>query len=230
MESPKGAKIRLYESLYKRYSQLEFSAFEDKPVAIAGLEQRLIRVFGTHGGFGIFEQYLGRSLLWQRDTQVRTMKRIAVLRLVVPSWSWMAYEGGITFMDLPFKGVDWERRDIRSPWYHPPASGPTWHSTARGSYTHLEVVARSFRVEPDGADQSYQLAFDQDEQPAGQVLKCVIIGRSKSMADGEARRHYVLIIGQRPDRIQSLYERVGVGFLPGNWIALDEPGTKVTVY
>ncbi|ETI20037.1 hypothetical protein G647_09052 [Cladophialophora carrionii CBS 160.54] len=234
MESPKGAKIRLYESLYKRYSRLEFTALEDKPVAIAGLEQRLIRVFDTHGGFGLFEQYLGRSLLWQRDAQVRTMTRIHFRTQVVPSWSWMAYEGGITFMDLPFKGVDWERKEIRSPWNHQPASGPTWLSTGRGSCTHLEAVARSFWVQSCGdgdqlSEPLYQIVFDQDEPPPGEhALKCVIIGRSKLGADGDARRHYVLIVGQQSNR--SRYERVGVGFMPGNWIVLDEPGLKVSVY
>lgn len=43
-----------------------FTIIDDRPVAISGLENRLLRTFDTDGGYGILEYYLHRSLLWKR--------------------------------------------------------------------------------------------------------------------------------------------------------------------
>lgn len=70
-----GGKIRLYELLYKHYSILEFTRDCDRPLAIAGLEQRLMNVFATRGGYGVFQRYFERSLLWKRGSST-ALKRI----------------------------------------------------------------------------------------------------------------------------------------------------------
>jgi hypothetical protein len=96
-------KIQLYQDLYERYSNLALSVKTDRPIAIKGLETRLIRTFETVGGYGIFDLYLHRGLLWQRSGD--TLDRITSRGERVPSWSWMAYEGGIRYMDVPLGGV-----------------------------------------------------------------------------------------------------------------------------
>ncbi|OBS29682.1 hypothetical protein FPOA_03622 [Fusarium poae] len=125
MRSTRGAKIRFYESLYRQYSNLDFTKIHDRPIAIAGLEQRLISAFKTEGGYGIFNgAFFGRSLLWTRDIQ-----RSHGLKLInfppgqkfrVPTWSWTAYEGPITYLDIPFDHVRWTYNTaeggVRSPW------------------------------------------------------------------------------------------------------------------
>lgn len=216
MEHTKGGKIRLYESLYKQYSKLAFSKITDRPIAIAGLEQRLIRAFGTNGGFGIFGGYLGRSLLWQRAPNVQSMTRIDFGQKRVPSWSWMAYEDEIMFMDLPFNGVEWEKSEICSPW-DSNTNADVWLSTRRSSNTHLEVIARDFRV-PPGNQQTGQLIFDGGYHPEGRTLKCITIGRRKDVVGSSAQMHYVLLISQKSEGDVNLYERAGVGFMPKNWI------------
>jgi len=216
MEHTKGGKIRLYESLYKQYSKLAFSKITDRPIAIAGLEQRLIRAFSTNGGFGIFEEYLRRSLLWQRAPNVQRMTRIDFGQKRVPSWSWMAYENEITFMDLPFNGVEWEKSEICSPWGSN-TNADVWLSTRRSSNTHLEVIARDFRV-PPGNQRTGELIFDGGRQPEGRTLKCVAIGRRKDVAGSSAQMHYVLLISQKSEGDVNLYERAGVGFMPKDWI------------
>jgi len=35
------------------------------------------------------------------------MKQIGYKTLIVLSWSWIAYNRGIQFMDIPFSDVDW---------------------------------------------------------------------------------------------------------------------------
>lgn len=51
--------IRIYESLYQRYSRLHVSRDTDRPLAIAALEARLLHAFNTAGGYGVFELISG---------------------------------------------------------------------------------------------------------------------------------------------------------------------------
>lgn len=134
MKSTKGAKIRLCQSLYETYSALEFTKAQDRSIAIAGLEQRLVRAYNTDGAYGVLDggpSFFGRTLLWMRNGRVQDAMRpidfdfseggeenASSMYYVVPSWSWMAYEGVITFMDLPFSGVEWRYVDegLVAPW------------------------------------------------------------------------------------------------------------------
>jgi hypothetical protein len=46
----KGKKIKLLQSLYERYSKMNLSFSKDRPIAIKGLENRLIQTVGGPGG------------------------------------------------------------------------------------------------------------------------------------------------------------------------------------
>jgi hypothetical protein len=83
---------------------LGFTHEWDKLVAIAGLEQRLIKKFADRSGAGIFVNYRSRWLLWERANGVEVLKRIDFTISTVkapPLWSWMSYIGGITFLEPP---------------------------------------------------------------------------------------------------------------------------------
>lgn len=114
----------------------------------------------------------------------------------VPTWSWMAYKGGITFVDLPFGGVLWEESEIRSPWAHKPSGGQIFHSSVRRSKVYLEVVARGFRFNPVMDATKGKIVYDEHPAPEGTSLKCVIVGQKKlGKYDTESiQRHYVLIV------------------------------------
>ena len=107
-------RIELFEDLYERYSRLSLSYPSDRPIAIKGLEIRLMDTFNTFGGFGILNKYLHRCLLWQRAG--KTLKRIQSFCRdnQVPSWSWMSYDGPISYMIVPFGQASWSE-DILSP-------------------------------------------------------------------------------------------------------------------
>ena len=102
-------KVLLFRSLFETYSKLTLSNLTDRSVAISGLESRLARAFETEGRYGTFHRYLQRSILWQRATDsgngTDRMKRISGHK--VPSWSWMVYKGGISYVDIPFEAVEW---------------------------------------------------------------------------------------------------------------------------
>ncbi|KAK5721093.1 hypothetical protein LTR15_007057 [Elasticomyces elasticus] len=226
-DGSKGAQIHLYELLYRTYSTLAFMKAVDRPVGIAGLESRLIRAFGTSGGFGVFEKYLHRGIMWQRASS--EIQKISFPQAVgeVPSWSWMAYQGPIEYVAIPFKSVEWEYNDVRSPWTPQPESTGARHSTRTRSSAHLTVVPRMFK--PSGSTSSEEcLVFDHGSVEPGPGIRCVIIGRQRHHPDSSAaRRHYILLIRQRPR--SELYERVGVGWLPGSSITFDGSGQLVQV-
>jgi hypothetical protein len=239
MNSPKGAQILLYEMLYKQYSTLEFKNSYDRPIAIAGLEQRLIRAFGKDGGYGVFECYFGRSLLWQRDPGLNRPKDGPPLKEVkfpeqqqyrVPTWSWMAYEGGITFINLEFDTVKWEDEEqISSPWVPSHGSSSTWHSADSEGRIDLTGMARDL----DLALADENIVYDKVVRPSGRTIKCVVIASQKPEVshDVATRRHYVLVIAlKHVVGDDNIYERVGVGSLLGSWIALDQPGLKVRIF
>jgi len=103
-----GNKILLFGWLFEQYSKCELTVPTDRLFAISGLEKRLQKSFGTEGRYGIFARYLHRCLLWQ-PPDGKEMKRIRPDSdyLKVPSWSWMAYTGEITYMKIPFEEVEW---------------------------------------------------------------------------------------------------------------------------
>jgi hypothetical protein len=112
---PRALKNEYFQGLYKQYSRLGFTRWEDWPIAIAGLEKRLQRAFGTKGRYGIFEDgnkpdggLFYRSLLWRRawdsdekrdDDALEVITFSAERRSHIPSWSWMAYKGCIDGQD-----------------------------------------------------------------------------------------------------------------------------------
>ncbi|KAM7185615.1 hypothetical protein V8F33_012293 [Rhypophila sp. PSN 637] len=74
MTAAQGEKIQRYQDLYRRYSRLELTNAYDRPTAIGGLQDRLLKALNVKGGFGVFDQgqkkkgLLRRSLLWVRCT------------------------------------------------------------------------------------------------------------------------------------------------------------------
>lgn len=237
MESSRGGKIRLYQDLYETYSRLEFTRMEDFPVAISGLEKRLIHAFDTFGGFGVFDDgpsggLLHRSLVWQRGKDERALRRIDFppeRPLSIPSWSWMAYSGGITYLKLPFSQVDWEAQEIRSPWSRQGGEVLT-EDVAAGR--QLTARVRSFSLPLTSSD-DVEVVFDSPGGSKGAAKNCVILGRQIEARPVEERRHYVLVVvpalaahaikGRQP------FERVGAGFMPGRFIDLQTPGIRASI-
>lgn len=248
MDSSRGGKIRLYQDLYARYSRLALSHQEDRPVAIAGLEKRLVKSFGVHGGFGVLDDdslgLLRRSLLWCRGFDQPSLQRIdfkeherqqtSHLIPPPPSWSWMAYRGGVDYLDLPFDNVDWEGHDILSPWST--AQPGTWYSSNSGRHgARISVIARTFDLETMKRSDS-NLIFDTPSESKTFIssLKCVILGKmKKSLRPEHERLHYVLLVSPVPSQGRHgriMYERVGVGYMPGHLIHVDEPALLAMVY
>ncbi|KAH8685794.1 heterokaryon incompatibility protein-domain-containing protein, partial [Tricladium varicosporioides] len=104
---PAQDKVKLFQYLFTRYSQLGLTQHTDKPLAIAGLEKRLAESFETECKYGIFEKFLPRSLLWLRAGSMRMNRILYGNDRKVPSWSWMAYDGEIQYLEVESSEVEW---------------------------------------------------------------------------------------------------------------------------
>lgn len=236
------------------YSRLAFSYPQDRQIAIAGLEQRLIHNLRVNGGYGILDDdgpgLMRRSLLWCRGSDQDNLKRIRFgddARLQVakgvpppPTWSWMAYEGGIDYLDLPFGRMEWEQNDIIWPWIHSPKG--TWHTSgSEASLPGLSAVARGFEL-GDTTRSDTWLCYDIKTQgdidtPTRKILprpglKCVVLGKMKEQFVRDMT-HYVLFVIPKTPQINGegrlIVERVGVGYMPGSWIHFNQPGDSATI-
>ncbi|OCK73239.1 hypothetical protein K432DRAFT_399013 [Lepidopterella palustris CBS 459.81] len=182
-------KIELFQDLYSEYSNLAMSFSVDRPIAIRGLERRLLSTLKTEGGYGIFEKYLHRCLLWQKS--IRSLKRIMSFRgETVPSWSWMAYEGGIEYMDVPYGKVDWAK-DIVSPF------NGTKLSEAHDPMVVTQLKAPIYDLVDS---QSAGLVLDETDRSIKRHLKCIIVGTSKAPNPKDQALCYVLLVQEAVDQ------------------------------
>ena len=192
----------------------------DRPVAIRGLEKRLIRTLETVGGYGVFDCFLHRCLLWQRSGD--TLARISFSKYryrSIPSWSWMAFDGGIRYMDVPGGEVSWAK-DIPSPF----KAGNV--ETGIEGQPHLEIEAPVFDIVEGEAR---GLIFDEPSRRLVGPTKCVIIGSNDEMKVNENGLNYILIVTSTNEDAMGVYERVGVGVLENRQIVLDQPGATVRI-
>jgi hypothetical protein len=214
-------RIELFQSLYKRYSNLSLSFDKDRPVAIRGLEKRLIQTLKTAGGYGVFYCYLHRCLLWQNAGD--PLKRIESFHdEKIPSWSWMAYTGGIEYMNVPFGEVLWTE-DIQSP-FRVREEAKVMDDEIRRK--PAEIVARAWRLVDCTAE---GLVLDDTSRDFEGSMRCVVLGTEKEAVTNRPMKHYVLIVSAVSNEEVDLYERVGVGVLEEAQIARDVPADVIRI-
>lgn len=212
----------------------------DRPIAIAGLEKRLIRDLKAQGGFGVFDDgrsLFQRSLLWQRGREVPPMAKIpSSSSLPVPTWSWMGYDGGIDFVDLPLGGVHWSTDTIKSPW----AEGPDiWHTGDGKEFVELKAWARPLELKSVDLASPEEIELVSDGKDTVDLenknLMYVVVGREKkSSFDIEAMAHFILIITRSKGLLRSkagntVCARVGVGHVKGKYLDLGSSVEAVVI-
>lgn len=201
-----GRQIQHYQGLYERYSSLGLSYPGDRPVAIAGLEQRLLAALKSTGGYGVFQSNFYRGLLWHRQHGCQTLKRIECGKLPyqVPSWSWMAFDGEIRYMNAPLGGVTWNP-EVICPFELPNLESPTPFKVQHPIEFKAPVLSLK-------GERPKLLLQDEPSRKLDEPLKCVIIGNDK-LDDSKSRQHYAIILSSIHDGSDRLYERVGVAYL-----------------
>ena len=239
MKANRAEKIAYFQALYQQYSRLDFTRYEDRPIAIAGLEKRLQKAFGTKGRFGIFDDgdlpddgLFHRSLLWQRGTEEGDDTTLLPIdfpperNIKVPSWSWMAYKGGIDYTDPPFQSAEWETKELIPPWTR--GGEVRTDSAPQDGEIALLATVRDFTVAGRRQDE-VDLTYDTGRTTAsdGKRAQCIIVAKAREGKMDRDRRHYVLLVTptqKATGRGEKLYERVGAGFMLGKYITLEGPG------
>lgn len=238
-------KVRLFQDLFETYAQLGMARATDRAAAIAGLEQRLATTFRTRCAYGVFERFLHRSLLWQRPEPAK-LKRIRYPDddAEVPSWSWMAYDGRIKYLDIDPERVEWSE-DVR-----------LLAADDDKTNTHtLQAQVRRFKNVTLGRDDdgNYLIMDKKGRITSGWLRydgkrrhtrkhKCVVIGRqditsrpgrsSRSTAnkpDSSNLEYYVLVVTAVQSNDRRAYRRVGVGLVPAGYIEFREGDVEETL-
>jgi hypothetical protein len=240
MESSRGGKILLHQDLCMKYSRLALTKQTDRPFAISGLEKRLVESFGFTGGFGALydEKNLGilrRSMLWHRASDCSSMKKISFVGAAPPTWSWMAYEGQIEYLDLPFRKMDWAsfERDLQPPWT---VSGPKrWYSSNDPPETMaMTVLVKDLELSSSLTVQAARTIFDvTDGASTRKPPKCVVLGRlvetlAGRQDDSETSLAVLLVSADTSRQISGfpVYNRIGVASVPSTWVKTAREGSK----
>ncbi|CCF40692.1 hypothetical protein CH063_00363 [Colletotrichum higginsianum] len=215
----KGARILLFQNLYQTYSALDFTHMTDRSIAIKGLEERLVKAFNTKGGFGIFERYLHRSLLWQRDSESALVHITHPPGRHIPSWSWMAYSGRISYLEAPFDRIEWQDH-VQSPLTSESGLKQHWKADQVSVVSHtLRGPMRKLKLEATELDE--RITFDQEERTAVRDLRCIVLGVKRLASLSAIAEHYVLIIKPASSGETNQYTRAGVGSLLPEHISED---------
>ncbi|KAH7304597.1 heterokaryon incompatibility protein-domain-containing protein [Stachybotrys elegans] len=197
---PDTVKIELFQSLFTRYSQLGLTYPTDRPIAISALQKQLADTFKTEGKHGVFESLLHRSLLWQRSGPTRLERIFDKTDRRVPSWSWMAYNGGIEYMEIKSDQVEWNE-------------GVKLVGDKLSAQVRTLRTTRTYHA-------SKWLTYDEGDSMNVRRLRCVITGRTRSGFTGE-QRYYVLVTVPRRLEGLRIFERVGVGAVPERSISFE---------
>lgn len=249
MQGNRARKIAYFQDLYKLYSRLNFSYNKDRPFAIAGLEKRLQNGFGTQGEYGIFDDgnlvnggLFHRSLLWKRGESEDDVAALTPIQfppernINVPTWSWMAYVGGIDYDDPVFQTADWETEEITvGPWTEDAKKDK---SASLDGRIGIKAIIRDFDVKGRSKD-DVKTTYDDPERrttgPNGERAQCVVVAKAKARTEEIPRadkRHYVLLVvptGDVDPAGTKEYNRVGMGFMLGKYITWDQ-GVSGKIY
>ncbi|KAF1350459.1 HET-domain-containing protein [Lizonia empirigonia] len=223
-DSTSGKQIHLWTNLYKQYSELEFSHVEDRPYAIAGLMARLTTAFRTQSLAGLFESFWGRCLLWKRAEKCPQLEQIPQgeqAKKLPPSWSWMAVDGPIDFIDPEGGTVTWNEKGndkVVLPFATGTGSSrPGPDPQPVSDKEHHAIFAQAFDFTYKKGEPNRYLVYDDGRQHIDGQTKCVTIGTSNN----EPTCYVVLVSRSTPAATAATYKRVGFSHISADSIRLE---------
>lgn len=193
-------RVQLVQGLYETYSALNLTHPNDRHRAIKGLEQRLARTLKSWAYCGLLRDFFKRMILWQAEIPGQ-LYRIVYQGNNIPSWSWMASEGRIRYMEIPFDGVKWTR-NLKC----------HFGSASIDNNWNGRLAAKASRLLLDEAECGRRAILDSCiDQFSSATWKCVVVGKSRDLDEAGERSHYALLIRPASAEESTMYERVGSG-------------------
>jgi hypothetical protein len=184
--------------LFEDYSKRELTKKTDKCVAISGIEARVKGALRCESRYGIFQKYIHRNLLWKASDS--KMEEIAYKRHV-PSWSWMAYNGGVKFLDIPVGKVSW----INTLRFDPERENALIADVGDFLRCTMELEEKQFTVSDSSGTRRGWIQYDVVDGEELFEEQCVVLGRN--LRNDE--EYYILVV--RPTTTGGEYKRVGIG-------------------
>ncbi|RSL80074.1 hypothetical protein CEP51_006867 [Fusarium floridanum] len=238
----------LFQTCFSQYSTLDITDRRDRPAGILGLESRLAESYHTASLYGILISSFYNSLFWHRSGDKR-MKTIDFPDENVPSWSWMAYEGAISYGFLPgsfsgsiqFGGPREGDEDIKLT--NAGQLAPIRESGFLLIAPLYQVLGRCV-LEPDESSNCKVrdgdkllgwIRYDGEDQTDGTGILCIRVGRvspekeDNAVGDELVRSDFAPVMLVKPtyrdgSHVYKTYQRLGVGIVRDESMVRDEQG------
>jgi hypothetical protein len=188
----------------------------DRVTAISGLQSRIAGTLGCEARHGILKRFLHRNLLWHGTQR---MERIRYNDLTVPSWSWMAYQGGIRFVTFDFSSdVRWQK-ELRFDTERKDAL-----IGSSGKFRKCTITQEATRcvISDSGGTERGWVQFDIDDKTDIDILRCVIVGR---IGKGPEVKYFILVV--QSTTTDGEYKRVGVGLIQSSYVSKLVDGIRI---
>ncbi|KAJ4168292.1 hypothetical protein NW754_013626 [Fusarium falciforme] len=214
-ESGYSRTVDFVQFLFKKYSRSGLTVKSDRDTAIYSLVERMRHALRTEARYGVVRCFLSILLLWKRSDDEKTAP-IDYGDRTVPSWSWMAYPGGIDFIS-----------DLRQTLKVPHSADLDF---SNDGYT-LTVKVRRFNDCQIGQDGNRFAIFAGtasasprkvgslwfDVADTTEFKHCVVVGMGDDNEKTDPQKTYfVLVVRQKQGEG---YERLGVGKVEAQYVS-----------
>ncbi|KAF2726699.1 HET-domain-containing protein [Polyplosphaeria fusca] len=201
--------LKFISFLIQNYSERSLTVPSDRSIAVAGLLDRVAGTLKCRCRYGVFELYLHRNLLWQASNS--GLKEITYNHdHRVPSWSWMAYSGGINFLNIEFGKVEW----INHLRFDEESRLLLVAKIGRFQDCALQPDGRCYAVLGFKGKEVGSIQYDVDGDEEFCEKKCVPLGRTRTW--WHKTKYYVIVV--RSTGVVSEYRRIGVGWIQSSYI------------
>lgn len=150
------------------------------------------------------------------------MTRIDYKRNQVPSWSWMAYDGAIDYIDVPYehtsRAINLHLDQARFPWFYMSKQ----HALVVDVGTFVgctskpdSVCERIYGIEGDVGC----VWYDTDSRHDLAAEKCIILLRQPVTDEALIYRFYILVV--KPTLRRKEYVRVGAGWIRSDYVKME---------
>lgn len=223
--------IMIIRYLYQQYSRLELTYNTDRCVAIAGLEAAIARSRNCKSVYGILDQFLYQSLSWRRSDGC-SMRPIDYKSVQLPSWSWMAYEGSIDYMETASDNVTPAINLRLEEEPNPNISHfPTHRKHALvadvGVFLKctLERVGPGWTICATGLDVG-RIWYDTDDSNHDLLSKrCVVLARKTFPEKSYLDKFYLLVVERTQNAVE--YTRVGAGWIKCGHVKREKQNVRI---
>lgn len=187
-------------------------------VAIHSLVERMRQALRTEVRYGIFRCFLGSLLLWKGKEN--RLSKISYEGRTVPSWSWMAYSGGVDFI-----------ADVRQDLMIPRVVELGFTDDGKALKVQVRQFGGNCRMERQGegyaiVNGTWRVGFVWfDVEVRVELKHCVVVGMGKGEMEELQKTYYVIIVRDKEEGGER-YERLGVGKVRARYVSIDcEAGT-----